>query len=268
MCVHIIHVLRVHAGISQGCFHAAGGTIAVCAGCSHVTCICAHAITYDFAVNFGSTLFGVLVFFKHQHTSTLTQNKTIAVLVPWATCCSRVIVAGGKCTHGSKTTDSQRRNSGFSTAGHHDICIAILDDTGGLSNGMCACGARGDHCNIRPFQTVHDGHVTRDHVDDATGYEKWGNPAIAFVDQIGVRVLDHWQTANARTNADPDSFGILFGDFQPRVFEGLNTRSQAIMDKSIHPRGFLTRNVFGDVKPFDLSGNFCSQGFCFKAGNA
>ena len=50
----------------------------------HVPCICAHAVTREFCVNFGATFFGVFIFFQHDHASALAQNKTITVFVPGA----------------------------------------------------------------------------------------------------------------------------------------------------------------------------------------
>ena len=59
-----------------------------------MTRIGTHAVTAEFGINASTAGFGMLVFFKHHHTGTLAQNKTIAVFVPRAGCGCWIVIAG------------------------------------------------------------------------------------------------------------------------------------------------------------------------------
>jgi hypothetical protein len=70
-----------------------------------------------------------------------------------------------------------------------------------------------------------------------------------------MRVLDHRQTTDARTDVHADTLGILCGDFQPGILECFDTRHQAEMDEAIHAAGILGGKMLGDIEIFYFAGN-------------
>ena len=53
--------------------------------------------------------------------------------------------------------------------------------------------------------------------------------------------------------------GILFGYFKTGIFESLNSRRQAVMDKGIHMARLFGRNIFFDIEIFHLAGEMYAQ---------
>ncbi len=77
--------------------------------------------------------------------------------------------------------------------------------------------------------------------------------------QLDAGVLDHRQAADAGTDDDADALGVLLGDRQAAVVEGLDARGDAVMDERIHVARFLRRDVLLDVEALDLAGDATGQ---------
>ena len=68
------------------------------------------------------------------------------------------------------------------TTGEHGVRITILNHAHGFANTMRTGRTRGDHRQIRAFQAIHDGHMTRNHVDDGAGNQKRRHTARTFIE--------------------------------------------------------------------------------------
>ncbi len=169
-------------------------------GRSHMVGIAAHAKTSHFSINFGTACFGVFVFFQHQNTGAFAQNKTFTVFVPRTRSRLRVVITGAERSGGGKTTQTKRRNSAFRTTGNHDIAIAVFNHACRQTNGVQPCGAGRDDGNIGAFEAKFDRYMTRDHVDDGGGNEKWGDTTRPPVDILHMGLLNGGQAPNARTD--------------------------------------------------------------------
>ncbi|MNS59662.1 hypothetical protein D3C72_926240 [compost metagenome] len=96
--------------------------------------IAAHPKADNFSINLGAAFFGVLVLFQHHHAGTVTQNKTITVLVPRAAGCLRIFVAGRQRACCAKAADAQRGTGFFCPTGQHDVSIIVSNDTRGVAD--------------------------------------------------------------------------------------------------------------------------------------
>ncbi len=103
MRIQVIHRIRIDPGIVQRTQHGTLGAIHVRG--SDMACISAHAKPSQLGINFGTTRFGVLIFFEHQHAGTFAQHKTVAVFVPRAAGSFRVFVAGRQRAHRRKAAN-------------------------------------------------------------------------------------------------------------------------------------------------------------------
>ncbi|CER48316.1 Uncharacterised protein [Salmonella enterica subsp. enterica serovar Typhi] len=100
--------------------------------------IAAHTKADDFSIDFRTTRFCMFVLFKHQHTGTVAQYKTIAFFIPRTARRLWVIVAGRQRARCAKTTYAQRRTGFFCATCHHRVRITIGDDTRGMADVMHA----------------------------------------------------------------------------------------------------------------------------------
>src|SRR5690606_14175200 len=80
MGVDVVDLVGVDAAIAQGVQHTAARAVFV--GRRDVMRVGAHAVAREFAVDARAALFGVFVFFEHQHASAFAQYETIAIAVP------------------------------------------------------------------------------------------------------------------------------------------------------------------------------------------
>ena len=171
--------------------------------------ICAHAITRQFAINLCAACPGMFEFFQNQYPGTLAHHKTIAILVPWTAGRFGLVVARAQRARGAKPANAQFMHSRFGTASHHDVGITILDDPRCLANAVVARGAGGHQCKIGTLEAVHDGEVTRNHVDDASRNEEGGYLAHPSFKVGCMGIGNHGQTTDARADANAHAFSIL-----------------------------------------------------------
>ena len=103
--IEVLHLVGIDLRIRQGTAH--GAAWAVHVGCCHMTGVCASSIANQLGINTSTTRFSVFIFFQHHHTCAFAQHKTVAVTVPRTRRSLRVIIAGGKGSHGGKATQTQ-----------------------------------------------------------------------------------------------------------------------------------------------------------------
>ncbi len=104
---------------------------------------------------------------------------------------------------------------------------------------MRRCCTRRDDRYVRPCDVLHDAHVTGRHVDDAAGDEKRRDLARAAGEELVVIVLDEFNTPDSRAHRDTNRVPVLCGDLEARMFNCLDARCDAVVDKWV---GFA--NIF------------------------
>src|SRR5687768_8039422 len=96
------------------------------------------------------------------------------------------------------------------------------------------CRAAGrDNRKIRPFETKHDGQVSRDHVNDRARDEKRGYPARAVLLVSSISVFNHRQAADAGADIDSNALAFQSGStyiVDTRIFDSLDPCSHSVMD--------------------------------------
>ena len=97
-------------------------------GAVNVKRVAAHAVADDFGKDAGAALPGVLEFLEDQDAGALSDDETIALVVPGPGSAFRLVVALGQGPHGGEPADAHRRDARLGAAADHDVRIAPLDD--------------------------------------------------------------------------------------------------------------------------------------------
>ena len=185
----------------------------------------------------------MFIFFEHQNTGTVTQDKTVTVAIPGATGLLRGIIAGRQRTGCRESGHAQRRGCHFSTARDHYIGITVLNHAHGVANVMGAAGAGGGDRNVRATEAVFDRHVARNHVDDAARHEERRYTAsTAGIERI-VGFFNHRQTADAGANGTADTVCIAFVGFNAGIVDGLGCSDHSVLNEQIHFARILGAHV-------------------------
>src|SRR5690606_19491810 len=131
--------------------------------------------------------------------------EAITVAVPGSGCRCGVIVAGGQGTHGSKTAYAQGRYGGLGSARHHDISIAVFDQTCRIAYGMQAgCASRYNRV-AGALQAQHDGQLSGNKVDQRCRYKERGNTTWTALEVFDLGFFDAGQTTYAGTDDRTDA---------------------------------------------------------------
>ena len=174
MCVDVIYVFRIQAGIFQGTGNGQCRAFFVRRG--NVVSIGAHTEADDFGVDFRTAFFGVFQFFQHQHARAFADNEAVAAFVPRTGSGSRVVVTGGKCLHGGKTANAQSADGAFGTTGNHHVCVAVFNQSCRVTDGVCAGRTGRNHAVARAAVAFENGYVAGNQVNQRA----WDKERIDF----------------------------------------------------------------------------------------
>ena len=174
VCVDVINVFRIQAGIFQGAGNGQCRAFFVRRG--NVVSIGAHTEADDFGVNFRTAFFRVFQFFQHQHASAFADNETVTAFVPRTGSGSRVVVAGGKCLHGGKTADAQSADRAFCATGNHNVCVAVFNQSCRVADGVCAGCTGRNHAVTRAAVAFENGDMAGNQVNQRA----WDKERIDF----------------------------------------------------------------------------------------
>src|SRR5690606_3375232 len=122
--------------------------------------------------------------------------------------------------------------------------------------------------DVRTLETVHDGQVARDHVDDGAGNEERRDLAWTALVVGVIGVLDQAEAANAGADRHTDTLGVLFGGNDAGILDRLDTGSQAVLDEGIHTTGVLGRQVLRDVEVLHLACNLRGETAGIELGDS
>ena len=267
VCVHVMHLVRIDAGVLHRGEHAARCAAAVLEGCRDVVRVRAHAEADDFRIDLRAARLGVLVLFEHHHARTLAQHEAVAVAVPWTRGRGRIFIARRQRARRGETAQAQRRHRRFRTTGDHYVGVAILDQACCLADAVQAGRAGRHDGQVRAAQAELDRQVARDHVDDRGRDEERRDAARAAAVELRLRVFDHRQAADAGAHEHADAVGIVLGDDEARILYRLDARGHAEMDERIHMTAFFARQIFLDVKVLHLAREAGREWRCVELGD-
>ena len=124
MGVDVVYVGQLHAGFLNGLFHGEHGSETLWVGCSDVIGVGGEAAAGDFGVDFGSTGFGMFVFFEDKRSGSFAEYETVAVFVIRTGSGGGVIVAEGEGFHGGEAAYAAGNDGCFAATCDHDVDFA------------------------------------------------------------------------------------------------------------------------------------------------
>ncbi|OPZ05180.1 MAG: hypothetical protein BWZ09_01267 [Alphaproteobacteria bacterium ADurb.BinA305] len=252
--IDVVDIGRGHAGALHGRAHAAVCAVTVFSRSGNVIGVAAETIADDLGVNLRAALLGVLVLFEHHNARALAHYEAIAILVIGARRNGRIVVVlGGHRAQCAEPAHGKAIDGGFSAARNHHVGITVADHARAHADRVQAGCAGGDHREVGPLHAEHDREVARDHVDDGARNEEGRDLARAATEEVVVRILDHRQAADPRTDIDADAVGVGLGDLDAGVADRLDASGHAVVDEHIHAASFLGRQVGGHVEVFHLA---------------
>ena len=125
---------------------------------------------------------------------------------------------------------------------------------------MIGRGAGRDNSQIRTFESVHDGQLPGDHVDDRTGHKERRNLAHTACSVGDLGILDQRQPADTGADAHPDLLALHLVQIQSGIAQRIDTCRQTVMNEGVKAPHFLGRQITGRVKIAHLTSDFCGEG--------
>src|SRR5262249_59499823 len=116
-----------------------------------------HAVAGGLGVEAGTAFLGVLVFLENDYARPFAHDEAIAVLVPRPRGVRRVVVARRQGAGGTKTPDTQLAQRRLRSAGDHHVGHLVLDEAGGVADGVGARGARSGDRGVRSLDLEKNG---------------------------------------------------------------------------------------------------------------
>ena len=104
-------------------------------------------------------------------------------------------------------------------------------------------------------------------VDDKHRNEERGNFLIPSFQKSGMVPLDSRQSAEARTDKNPNTFSIGIVDYQSGILHGKMGRAKGVLDEQIHLLYFFFVDEILSDKILDFAGNLNRHLRSVKTGN-
>ena len=184
VCVDIIDVGGLHASALQRHFHCAKCAAAFRMRGCYVIGIAREAVADNLGIDFRAACLGMLIFFKHNNTSTFAHDKAVAILVVRTRSLFRfIIIFCAQRTGLRKSGNTDRTNGRFRAARQHNIGIVERDHPRRIANRVRAGRTGSDHRVVRTHQPVFDADLPGNQVDQPAVDEMRGNAAGALFGQ-------------------------------------------------------------------------------------
>ncbi|MPN42859.1 hypothetical protein SDC9_190417 [bioreactor metagenome] len=153
MSINVINLFRFYPSIIYSSLHTSSRHFATrIRRCNMISVRC-HTIAANLCINVCSACFCMFQFFENYNAGAFTHDKTFTFFIKWARSLFRMFIISGKSLHISKTSYSNRRNSSFSTAGNHNICVTILNGAESITYTVRASSTRRYNCRIWTLKT-------------------------------------------------------------------------------------------------------------------
>ena len=178
-----------------------------------------------------------------------------------------IIISSGECASSRKSTKANWRGGHFRPTGKHDIHITMANQTGCFTDVVSTCATSGYDRIVRPLQSIFNGEITGNHVDDVGRNEKGRDFSRATI-QVGmIAVFNAGYATDTSSNGHTNTRSILFCDFQPTVINSLATCSHTIVYELVHFTDIFLWYVLSDVEVANSAAKPCTECFHIKMGD-
>ena len=113
--------------------------------------------------------------------------------------------------------------------------------------------------NVGALQALHDGELTRNHVDDAARDHKGRNAAGTAAHHRVVVGADGGKTADARTDRNARHRSVFLGDLEAGVLKRHQAGGNAEMHEAVEAADFLDAEILRGVKILHFACNLAAE---------
>ena len=231
-------------------------------------CIRVRAIAYNLCIDMSTTLLSMLQSLQNNNTGALAHNKSAAVGVKWTGSMSWIIiVVHAQSLHSTEACYSSRRNTCFSTACQHYICITTLQYTESITNIIGTSSTGSYNTAAWPLQAKGNGYMASSHIANHHRNEEWADTGRSLVKQLLILAMHGLNAANTAAYESTDSFQIFLLQIQLGILNSQLSCCHSKLSITINTLGFLLVHIIGWVKILNLAGNLCLVLCCIEAGN-
>mmetsp|Transcript_919 Transcript_919/g.1908 ORF Transcript_919/g.1908 Transcript_919/m.1908 type:complete len:261 (+) Transcript_919:498-1280(+) len=237
-------------------------------------CIAGQGPSEVFCQDCSSTGLCVLQALQDQHSSSLTHDKSITVIVPWSGSTLWLVAALGESTACHESSQSNWDDWSLGTTSDNDICIPVTDVVCCCHKGIIGSGTGSGDGVIWTHQPLIDGQQSSTHVSDGIWDKERTHLLISFLHQVGHSVLENLESSHTGTDEHADSrlvkllvpFWVSFL-LNTSVTESLLTGHHGVREAVIISTSILLVNQTLIVKILDLGGEVGWEFGCIKASN-
>ena len=234
------------ARFRQRLHHGSCAALGFRVGGGDVVGIAGGAVATDLAVDFRTPGLGVLVFFQHQRTGALTDDKAAPTGIEGQG--SGVgILRRGQGLHVDKARNAHGDDGGFRAAGNHCVCIAVTDEPQSLADGVRAGCAGGDSRQGRALAVVANGDHARGHIGDHHGHAQRTDPVRAPAFQLADLGGHGVQAADAGAEVHRNPLGS-HGANHTAFLHGLHRRAHGVLGEAVRAQGFALFHIGQGIK--------------------
>ena len=122
--------------------------------------------------------------------------------------------------------------------------------------------------NVGALQALHDGELTRDHVDDAARDHKGRNAAGTAAHHRVVVGADGGKTADARTDRNARHRSVFLSDLEAGVLKRHQAGGNAEMHEAVEAADFLDAEVLRGVEILHFACDLAAEFRRIKGGDA
>ena len=139
----------------------------------HVIGIGRQTVTREFAVNLGSTRFGVFEFLHDNHSGAFAHDETVAVPIERPRRAFRFVIPRAQRVHGRKPGEANLNDGRFRAAGQKNIGIAEFNHSPRFADRVARGRAGGDDAQIWTVQVeLHRDQAARHVADEHRNRER------------------------------------------------------------------------------------------------
>ncbi len=252
--VDVLKVLWTELGIGQRVHHRQSGALTILRRSGDVMSVPAHPEADDLGVDARPAALRVLELFENDGTAAVAENETVAIQIPGTAGLLRRVVTRRERLCLAEAPEATSRHGHLAASGDDHVGVTVLDGAHSQADRMRGSRARGDDPQVRSLQTVLDGEVAGDHVDDAGRHEEGRNLArIVPGFQIGVVLpLDRAQATDTGAANRAAARGVHLAEVDAAIGDGLDAGRDTVVHELVHAPGFLRRYVLLYVEVLDL----------------
>jgi len=234
VCVDVVELIRVDAGVGEAVAHRDRGVVAVLVRLGQVRAVSAAPKALHFGVDSCAALLCVFILLEDKNAGPFGHDEAVAISVERAAGSRGIVVAGAERFHGVEGAQSQRGHGGFAATGEDHVAHAVLDQPEGVAHRVGGRGAGRGHRRAGAAGAEADGYVSAGGVDHQFRNREGRYLRRPLIHQPPVLLLEFVQTADARAGDHAHAMRVDPGKVESAVLGRVDRRGDRELGEPIH----------------------------------